>query len=119
MATPITDIIAAVQSQAAATQVLILFGQDHITDNDTPPRIVIVPANDDLSSPTAVGGNPVSLHDANVTIVAHCWGTDFDQAWQLRQVLLTALRRAVTANYKPGSATWSQSTATSLGYVCT
>lgn len=33
-------------------------------------------------------------------------------------MLITGLRKAVSANYKLGSATWSQSTVTSLGYVC-
>ena len=33
-------------------------------------------------------------------------------------MLITALRRSVTANYRLGSATWSQSTVTALGYVC-
>lgn len=84
MPTPITDILAAVQANIVGTQVLLLLGQDHITDNDVPPRIVVVPANDDMTSPSAPGGNPVSLHDAHVTLVAHCWGVDFDQAWQLR-----------------------------------
>lgn len=88
-------------------------GSKWLAANDSPPRYVWIPVRDtpSIEVPRA-NNNPRSIYSFREGISIHCWGVravqsddaakDFDVAWQMRNNVLVALRKAVKSDGEVG-----------------
>jgi hypothetical protein len=95
-------------------------GRRFLAQHDAPPRFVWALAGEFGGALWRPGMRPRSLHRDEWVFDVHCWGVDFEQAYRLRQALVTGLRDAVNgAHYQLGktAAPLGDDTWTSLGEV--
>lgn len=62
------------------------------------------PTTEDFTAPKMVGHHPSgrALRDCRAAFVVHCWGRSYQEAWQMRQALATALNDALDAYWSFG-----------------
>src|SRR5688572_13023629 len=83
-----------------------LIGKRHLAAHGSPARYVWVFTGEEPGGAARGGGNPRALHVDAWRVDVHCWGADFEEAYRLRQALVTSLRCSVRgANYKLGRTT--------------
>ena len=90
-------------STALAVVAPTFLGRRHLPQQDAPRRYVWVFASEESAGAARIGGNARSLHNDAWSVEVHCWGASFEEAYRLRQALVTVLRRHVQgANYRLG-----------------
>ena len=67
-------------------------GRRFLLQQDAPPRFVWTLTGEVGSGPWRPGLAPRVLHKDEWAFDVHCWGVDLEQAYRLRQALVTALR---------------------------
>jgi hypothetical protein len=73
----------------------VLAGKNALPLSGAPPRIVLFPVEGGYDSPE---DNVASLVDVDLKIAAHLWAHDLDEAWDLRQRYIQALKQQAIGN---------------------
>ena len=113
----ITDVMADVAAEVAGTTHTV--GSRHVAEHGSPPLVRWVPVSEEIGAAPKREASPDRLTrtiaglDATFRVI--CWGTDFDQAEDLRDALLRGLHRAAPAYARAARAQWLDSEATTHG----
>lgn len=135
----LSDFFAAVQTKMTATLTglpvpeavpLFAVGEDKLTIEDAPPRIVFVPRHETIRGPHSQGGdgirNPRPLRTRHATVQIHVWGAavapatdDFAATEKLVNHLVAAIHDVAHGVHEELSGNWStaQASSTRLGLV--
>jgi hypothetical protein len=99
-------------------------GGEHLGVQDAPPRIVWVPTTDAFKAPrvyfdettTATSAARV-LMQCDATVEVHLWGSTRDEAEQMRDALISALRRSNAAAFTVTRGYWPEQDARVLAQL--
>ncbi len=97
------------------------FGSNNLSNNDSPPRYVWIPTDDDYESEASVefGALELGLQGAFAQqFTVEVWGTDYATTWRLRAALITAIRQVMARAYRIGGAEWINGGPDQRGWKC-
>lgn len=109
----LSDIVAAFTTELADSTVTVGIGRVELSRNVAPPRVVFVPVGGPIEMTREIGRQDIAgtdatraLYQRNLTVEAHCWGSDFGATEDLAHNVIVAMRRACLGSLLLGSESW-------------
>jgi hypothetical protein len=83
---------------------------EDVARQESPPRIIAVPASEAIESAKGSGGDgvrfPRRFLSRACTVDFHIWGVDMEQAEDLAERVWNAVQKLVAGSYRPAGARW-------------